>query len=63
MIVRVHPEGDLLEIDIESCRRCNGHHVSLLAKPFERFTPMATHWVLCPTTREPILVNPTGRTA
>lgn len=47
-------------IDIRRCRRCGHDHVFLplrkLGNPIQCNNKMLTHWTICPTTGEPILI-------
>jgi hypothetical protein len=49
-------------ISIGCCARCDKKHENLAAKPFTRpikddaGQPLATHFAMCPTTGEPILL-------
>lgn len=49
-------------IGVSGCARCGGNHEDLVAKPFTKpvydneHLLSATHFAMCPTTEEPILV-------
>jgi hypothetical protein len=49
-------------IGISGCARCDGNHENLVAKSFtkpvfdDERRVVATHFAMCPTTEEPILV-------
>jgi len=42
---------------IGRCPRCGGEHAEVLFKPFQRRTASATHYGLCPTTKEPLRLH------
>lgn len=45
-------------LDIRNCLRCGGQHDSVEFRQFKRsFNDLFTHWVTCPTTKEPIVFN------
>ncbi len=44
------------EIAVKRCARCGKNHKKVLFKPFKNENPTYTHWALCPTNEEPILM-------
>jgi len=49
---------DSKRVDIHGCGRCRGNHRDMEFVPFKLspdLTPF-THWALCPTTNEPLLL-------
>ncbi len=57
-----HASGDRHQ-DVSPCERCLCDHPGLLFVPFQRLQigsqaeAVSTHWALCPTTGEPILLR------
>jgi hypothetical protein len=52
-----------LHVDITQCARCTGNHAALLFVPFRHpFSLTWTHWAMCPTNGEPILLRIVGGT-
>jgi hypothetical protein len=45
-----------LQYTVDTCPRCEGEHPGLMFQPFGAEAEF-THWVLCPTSHEPILMN------
>jgi hypothetical protein len=41
---------------IKNCARCGGDHVNMLFKSFGRKPDRYSHFGICPTTQEPILM-------
>lgn len=48
------PEG--IRHDVQDCPRCEGEHIGLRFKPFNSASE-ASHWALCPTSGEPVLLE------
>ena len=48
-------------VDLEGCSRCGGSHKALKSIEFDRPVKIGrlawTHWVLCPTAIDPVLVR------
>jgi hypothetical protein len=47
-------------LSVGNCARCGKKHRPLMFKKFKRQTqsePPSTHWAMCPTTKEPILMR------
>lgn len=57
-----YPEGDTFTVDLRGCARCLGDgHPGLEFKPLTHPVEIGdevryTHWALCPTNGEPILM-------
>jgi len=50
-------ESALLVTNVSGCARCGQNHEGLTFRPFARArNPHYSHWALCPTTGEPILL-------
>lgn len=48
--------GGGFEIEVENCARCDGEHSSLETKPLNNPPNEYTHYAICPSTKQPILV-------
>ena len=52
--------AEFVTIDLERCARCGGKHLRLSFKPFlNPPDPCMTHYALCPTNGEPVMMNVT----
>lgn len=43
--------------DVCTCPRCDGYHTGVRFIAFHRGPDIYTHWALCPTTGEPLLLH------
>lgn len=43
-------------VDISCCARCRGDHQQLKFVEFQSAPPGYSHWAMCPTNNEPILM-------
>lgn len=52
-------EAGTVTIDVDNCARCEEDHKGLKFKEFVRplQTSASTHWCMCPTSKEPILMK------
>lgn len=57
MNINEQQDQDKLTVKINSCPRCGGYHPSVELKKFQRDTDGKTHWGMCPTLEEPILLK------
>ena len=52
--------AEVIIVSVKRCARCGGDHDNMvfkrLAKPVD-MDGMCTHWVMCPTNQEPILME------
>lgn len=46
-----------MRTSIINCARCSQDHLDLEFKPFTQANPTYSHWALCPTNGEPILMR------
>lgn len=48
-----------IEVDwIHNCERCGDMHAGIMTfQPLHRMTARHTHWAMCPSTQEPIMMN------
>jgi transcription elongation factor Elf1 len=44
-------------IAVTGCRRCGKDHAQLLCKPLTNPADEYTHFVICPETKEPLMVS------
>lgn len=44
-------------LDAKLCPRCGGDHPGLVFKRLQRAAREQTHWALCPTTGEPVMLR------
>ena len=55
------PDLDLMfggvTLDVPCCPRCEGDHPGLVFTPFKGEPDDATHWAMCPTHNEPVLMD------
>jgi len=54
---RTHTEQQEVKTTINSCARCGGTHVDIIFKKINVPCRDMTHWVLCPNTKEPIMLR------
>jgi hypothetical protein len=53
------PASVAITTDVKNCARCGGAHNALEFAPLSNPPDDITHWALCPTTQEPILLTVT----
>jgi hypothetical protein len=52
------PASVAIEVaELHNCARCGEIHHGLIFAPFARYSPIYSHWCLCPTSGQPILMR------
>ena len=46
-----------LGVNMPNCSRCDGSHDDVMFQPFTKPSDAYTHWAMCPTTNEPIVMS------
>lgn len=51
--------GTILVLDVRHCARCGGNHSRLTFHPLDNPSVEFSHWAMCETTEQPILLQVT----